>query len=590
MMHTPAGETAPGPSLRLWPGITVVALQWLLRFVLPLLTPAALMYAMLGGLAGGLAVFLWWLFFSRAEKIDRWGGALLMIGTLAGMPFLLDKSIATGMMGLMPFIYAVPVLSLTIVGWAVLSRSLSTGMRRATMVASVFAACFGWALLRTEGMTGSASSDFAWRWSPSREERLILQVKLPPPPPPMLPSAKPESPSQLAVEPAAKRPEPAWPGFRGPGRDSVLAGVTVTTDWSAVKPVELWRRPVGPGWSSFAVDGDLLYTQEQRGEDEVVACYSATTGLPVWAHRDRVRFWESNAGAGPRATPTLHQGRVYSFGATGILNSLDAASGALLWSRNVAADTETKVPGWGFSSSPLVYAESVFVAAGGRMAAYDLATGAPRWMAPPSGGSYSSPHLFTAGGAAQILLVSSQGVASFDPAGGGILWKHSWPSDTPIVQPASAPGGDLLVSGGDGSGIHRLAARRSDQGWKVEERWTTMGLKPYFNDFVVHDGYAYGFDRSILSCISLEDGARKWKGGRYGYGQLLLLRDQSLLLLISEEGDLALVKADPAQFTELARMPAIEGKTWNHPVLAGDRLFVRNGSEMAAFRLPRPRP
>jgi hypothetical protein len=143
----------------------------------------------------------------------------------------------------------------------------------------------------------------------------------------------------------------------------------------------------------------------------------------------------------------------------------------------------------------------------------------------------------------------------------------------------------VLMSVTDSSGIRRIGVSQGPSGWTVAERWTSKGLKPYFNDFVVHNGYAFGFDGSILSCIDLKDGKRVWKGGRYGNGQLVLLADQDLLLVLSEEGELALVGATPDQFRELARFPAIEGKTWNHPVLAGDVLLVRNGQEMAAFRL-----
>jgi outer membrane protein assembly factor BamB len=194
----------------------------------------------------------------------------------------------------------------------------------------------------------------------------------------------------------------------------------------------------------------------------------------------------------------------------------------------------------------------------------------------------------TIDGVSQILLLSGHGAASVAPADGTLLWEYPWPSDVRIVQPGLASDGDFLMGNGEGmggSGIRRVAVAHGSTGWTTEERWTSAGLKPNFNDFVVHKGHVYGFDGSILACIDLKDGKRKWKGGRYGNGQLILLPDQDVLLVLSEEGDLALVKATPDQFTELARSPAIKGKTWNHPVLAGDVLLVRNGEEMAAFRL-----
>ena len=577
MALTQTGEGSRGRQLRLWPGVVAVVLQWLVRFGLPIVMPEAVAYAVISGFIGGLAVLVWWVFFSRVPRSERWGAVVLMIAALAATPRILHKSIATGMMGMMFAIYVVPVLSLALVAWALASRRLSDALRRATLAAAILVACGGWAFLRTEGVTADFHSQFAWRWAETSEQRLLAR-----------PGGEPHAPPAALPSPTAAAPSGGdWPGFRGPHRDDIVTGVRIKTDWASSPPVELWRRPVGPGWSSFAVHDGLLYTQEQRGDFEVVACYSVATGKPVWTHRDAARFWESNAGAGPRATPALRDGRVYAFGATGILNALDAGNGAVVWTRNAAADTGAKLPGWGFSGSPLVVDDVVIVAAAGRLAAYDLATGHPRWLGPEGGASYSSPHLLTIGGVPQVLLLSHAGATSVAPADGSVLWKHSWPGLT-TLQPALMAGGGLLISTSDsaaGIGTRRLAVAHGPGGWTVEKVWTSTALKPYFNDFVVHQGHAFGFDGGILACIDLQDGKRQWKGGRYGHGQLLLLRDQDLLLVLSEVGELALVRAASGQFTELARFPALEGKTWNHPVLAGDILLVRNGREMVAFRL-----
>jgi outer membrane protein assembly factor BamB len=612
MTLTPAGERNRAPRLRLWPGVVAVVVQWFGFFVLPIIVPDALLYGIFGALVCAVAVLVWWAFFSRAPQVERWGAIVLMIAGLLATSRLIDKSIATGMMGFMFMMYSIPVMCLALVLGAAAGSRLSDGARRASLAAAILLACGVCTVVRTNGMSGGGRSDLAWRWSKTQEEQLLQVSPLPvapvllsapaaTPPPAKTPQERPvvqkavDRPVAIPSTPVKAETHEAaetganWPGFRGPGRDGIVPGTRIKTDWSASPPVELWRRQVGPGWSSFAVRGDLLYTQEQRGEDEFVTCYNAATGKPVWAHRDVARFWESNAGAGPRATPTLHDGRVYTFGATGIVNALDASNGAVLWSRNAASDTGKKIPGWGFASSPLVVGDIVIVATAGKLVAYDLATGAPRWFGPDGGGdSYSSPELVTIGGVAQIVLMSEVGATGVAPADGKLLWKYGWKSDTRIMQPAVTADGDLLITSGDamgGVGMRRIAVAHGPSGWTAEERWTSAGLKPSFNDSVVHNGYVYGFNGGILACIDVKDGARKWKGGRYGNGQFVLLRDQDLLLVISEEGELALVKATPDQFTEVAHFPALEGKTWNHPVLAGDRLLVRNGNEMAAFRL-----
>ena len=569
MANAQSDESTYQARLRLMPGVIIVALQWFLRFFLPVFVPEATTTGFLGGLLGWLAIVVWWGFFSRAPRLERWGAVALMVVALAATPLILHASIAKAMGGLIFVMYATPILSLAFVVWAVASRRLAEGPRRATLVAMVLLACGGWALLRSDGMTGGGGAQFAWRWTKTSEERLLAQAGYDS----RVTGPLPESVDLSDVD---------WPGFRGPDRNSILPGVRIETDWVTSPPVELWRRPIGPGWSSFAVAGNLIYTQEQRGEEEVVTCYDGRTGEPIWRHTDGTRFWEAIGGPGPRATPTLSKGRLYTFGATGTLNVFNASDGTIVWSRNVASDTGVELPTWGFSSSPLVVDDLVIVAAAGTLAAYDLATGSPRWTGSESGDGYSSPHRMTIDGVSQILLMSGSGVSSVAAADGLLLWKHAWKGEA-IVQPALTSEGDLLI--GSSSGTARLSILQGFDGWTVEEHWSANGLKPYFNDFVIHKGHAYGFDGRFLACIDVESGERQWKGGRYGSGQLLLLPDQDVLLVVSEKGQLALAKASPDGFRELARVPAIEGKSWNHPVLVGDLLLVRNGEEMAAFRL-----
>ena len=581
----------PPKALRLWPGVVLAVLIVLLRFGLPVVSPAMFLQGVLGALLCVLLIVVWWVCFSRAPWSARVGAIVLMLVSVWTMSLLVHPSIGAGMGFVLPA-YIAPGLGLALVGGAA-GRRIAT-RRWVPMVAAIVLVCAVFTLLRTEGVTGDADSQLTWRWKPTAEDRLLAQTSDEPHPPVPAETVAdiPSEPGMRAAEPLARATEVTaeWPGFRGRDRNGVVRDLRIDSDWSTSPPKELWRKAIGPGWSSFAVRGDYLYTQEQRGEDEIVACYKVSTGQPVWRHRDSVRFWESNAGAGPRATPALGGNHVYTMGATGILNALHATNGAVEWTRNAAADTDTTIPDWGFSGSPLVVGDLVIVAVSGKLAAYDAATGKPHWYGPNRGESYSSPQLMTIAGVPQVVLLSHDGATSVAPADGTVLWQHEWSSGA-IVQPVASGDGDILVHAvamTAGLGIRRLAVAYDSGGWTVQERWTSTGLKPYFNDFVVHRGHAYGFDGNILSCIDLADGKRKWKGGRYGSGQLVILSEQNLLLVISEEGELALVSASPDQFREVSRFAAIEGKTWNHPVLVRDILLVRNGEEMAAFRLAVP--
>jgi outer membrane protein assembly factor BamB len=598
--------TVPIPRpVRLWPGIAIVAVVWLTRAAAPLvgISPwTEFLLRVVGGFAGAVAVLIWWLGFSRVSWLERVGGVAVTIAVLAATLAFGDPSMLVWVLW-----YAAPVLSLALVVGAVVGRTLSDRKRRLVMAMAIVLPGAAVLALRVSGVTGQGVATFAWRWTETPEQRLLgrsdeprhtavrepveggsptaTAISTAKPDPPVDAAAPTQPPTTTPVENAARLIR--WAGFRGTDRNGTLPGVRIDTDWAVSPPVSLWRRPVGPGWASFSVRGNVLYTQEQRGDEEIVSAYGLTTGEPVWRHRDRVRLNDPMGGPGPRATPTLAGDRVYTMGSTGILNALAAESGSVVWSRDVPMDLSTTIPTWGYSSSPLIIGDIVVVAAGGTLAAYALADGQPRWVGPAGGDSYSSPQLATIDGVAQVLLASTSGTTGVAPATGKALWTHPWNTRLPvmpIVQPALLESSTVLV-GDNSSGLRRLEVSRRDSAWTVDERWVSNRLKPYFNDFVVHRGYAYGFDGTILAAVDLANGERKWKGGRYGQGQLLLLPDQDVLLVVAEDGDLALVKAAPDGFTEIARVPALSGKTWNHPVLVGDVLLVRNGEEMAAFRL-----
>jgi hypothetical protein len=464
----------------------------------------------------------------------------------------------------------VPTVILTFFVWALVSSRLSDALKWTSMFGALIIGCGVWTLLRSDGISGHAVAHFNWRWSPTSEEMLLASSL-----------SDPVTPS---VSTTLLETEPQWPGFRGPERDSRVSGTSISLDWEASPPEELWRRSIGPGCSSFAIHGNLLFTQEQRGEEEIVSCYMLDTGKPVWIHSDRARFWDSHAGAGPRSTPTISHGRIYTCGATGILNVLYEKDGELIWSRNAAEDAGIEIPGWGYTSSPLVMDSMVMVAITGTLMAYDIHSGERLWTSRDGGSGYSSPHFATIDGVDQILLMTETGIFSIMPKDGSLLWQYDWPVGDRILQPALLDNGEILVCSGSSDGMRRLRITSNADGWKAEELWSASLLKSTFNDLVVQDDHAYGFSGPFLECVDIVKAERTWKGGRYG-GQLVLLSDQDLLLILTEKGEIALVRASPEEFTELGRIPVIEGKTWNHPVLVGDLFLVRNSQEMVALRL-----
>ena len=580
-----APAAAPRP-LRLWFPVALITTYWIAIGVMRAieLTTFVRFISGFGSFLLMALLFLgWWVFSRRIPRRVKWPAlAALVAGAAVGA--LLSRRVLEPV----PFVWvSLPFVFTLWTIWLLVTRREAPDRSAAGIVLATLLTFVPFTILRIDGLSGEQRARYSWRWTPSAEE-LYLDERAT-----ASPSAPSTSPATSAAS-VALRPGD-WPGFRGPNRDGVAAGVRIATNWSASPPNPVWRSRVGPAWSSVAVVDGLLFTQEQRGGDEAVVCRDAASGAEKWSVQDPGRFWESVAGAGPRATPTFDSGRVYTLGALGRLNCLDAATGSRLWSRDVRADAGGAPPMWGFSSSPLVTSGVVIVWAGGdgsaSLRAYRCDTGEPAWSAPAGVQTYTSPQLAEIGGETQVLFLSEAGLSAHDPATGAMRWTHPAPMPNAIrsIQPRVVGAKTVLVCSETDFGARLLEinpAAGAPAAWSAVPRWTSRQFKPSFNDFVIVGDCAYGFDGAVFCCFDLKAGRRRWRDGRYGHGQVVLLQEQSLLLVTTEEGEGVLLAADPEAHRELARAPLITGKTWNHPAVAQGRLYVRNAEEMACFELP----
>ena len=399
---------------------------------------------------------------------------------------------------------------------------------------------------------------------------------------------------RAASSTSASAPE-QWTDFRGPNRDGRYAG-RIRTEWPQGGLPLLWKQPVGPGYASFVAAEGRAFTIEQRRAQEVVAAYDVATGRELWQQSWPGEFRESMGGDGPRATPTLHDGRLYVLGALGELRCHDARTGALVWRRNILADAGAANLNWGMAASPLVIEGSdranhvddlVIVLPGGArgrsVAAYAAATGELRWTALDDQQAYTAPMLVTLGGVRQLLVVTATRAVGLTPDGGALLWEYPWGNQQGIsvAQPLLLDGERIFLSGSYGLGAAVFEVARSGETFATRTVWRNTRMKNKFTSSLLRDGFIYGLDEAVLACLDAATGDQKWKGGRYGYGQTLLAGDH--IVVLTEDGDVVLVRATPERHEEVARFPAISGKTWNHPVIVDGRLLVRNISEMAAF-------
>lgn len=398
------------------------------------------------------------------------------------------------------------------------------------------------------------------------------------------PAAEPTSGQPAAPAKAASAP---WPFFYGPRLDGRYTGGPILTDWPAKGLEPLWRRPIGGGYASMTVAGGKVFTIEQRREQETAAAYDLATGKELWVSQWPAFFKESMGGDGPRATPVYNEGRVYALGAEGEFRCLDASSGRTVWRVNILEGNGAENVTWGMAASPLIVDGQVIVLPGGpagkSVASYDKLTGKPLWTALDDKAAYVAPMVATLAGQRQLVIVTAKRALGLALDGARVLWEHPWVTEYDVnsTLPVIAGPNRVLLSSGYGHGSALLEIDENG----ARQVWVSQAMKAKFNNVVLKDGVIYGLDEGILAAMDAATGQRKWKGGRYGYGQLLLAGEH--LVVLTEEGDVVLVKASPERHEELARFTALEGKTWNVPAIAEGRLLVRNQTEMAAFRIGR---
>jgi outer membrane protein assembly factor BamB len=567
---TNALQTRPQP--RIWPSLTLMVVFWIFLFALDqtdltmFVRFISRMIAILVFLLGSLGL---WFASRRIPRRQKWLEAGIFFGLYALACVPADHTMPPLAMMISTF----PLALTAWVLWRALSRTFSPRAQWLGLAGVLFVVFGYFDLVRWDGLDGHQRTKMSWRWTPTAEELFL---------------------GATAGASPSKTTEPwgvtagDWPEFRGQGRLGIAAAVA-KQDWSSEPPRLKWKHRVGPAWSSMIlVDGHLV-TQEQRDENEVAVCYDALTGEELWSHADAVRFDETLSGSGPRGTPTYHEGRIWTYGAEGRLNCLEARTGKLLWSHDVLRESGGGVPQWGLSVSPLVVDGLVIVFAGGKdnqgVIAYRCETGELAWSQPASTISFSSPQPATLSGTEQVLMQDSASLKSFDPQTGKLHWEYALgtPAFQPMLQPH--PVNETRVLATDDSGLVLLEVVMKNEKWAVSPVWSSTRLKAGFNDFVVHKDAIFGLDDGILCCLDLETGKRTWKSGRYGHGQLLLLSGPGQLLVIGEQGDVHLVAADPDSFHALGTFQALTGKTWNHPAIADGKLFVRNAEEMCCFEL-----
>ncbi|RCS48314.1 hypothetical protein DTL42_13395 [Bremerella cremea] len=491
--------------------------------------------------------------------------------------------------------------------WITFASSWPTRVRLLPLALIVLMVGGFFTVFKIKAVSGNMIPRFGYRWAKDPDQRLEQFVSVAPPA------------GEKTADRAALPPDPhAWPQFLGPERNNRLPGPKLATDWTAHPPQELWRMPIGAGWSGFAAQNGRIYTMEQRDQQEMVTCYDIENltadgqPSPLWGVGVEARHYTSMGYFGPRCTPLLFDGRVYALGATGVLSCVDQATGQVVWQHDllemygVTPEVESSNIAWGRSNSPLAYElpdrKIVIIPAGGpdaqnseamvSLVAFDAATGETVWEGGHQQISYASPSVIHVDGADQICSVNEATITGHDPATGKQLWEMEWPGksngNATCSQVLPLGNNQFFVSKGYGQGARTFEVKPAgEESFSVESLWDNARLlNTKFTNVSIQGEEVFGIDDSILEKVKLGAKRPTWRERGFGHGQVLLVGD--VLLVMGEEGNLAAVDSQSDKYHEYARIKALSSEvapTWNPMCLYGDLLLVRNAEEAACYRL-----
>ncbi|OWK47172.1 PQQ-binding-like beta-propeller repeat protein [Fimbriiglobus ruber] len=485
---------------------------------------------------------------------------------------------------LMAFQFLTMFSVLTLAVWFVFFSGFRFAVRAAGVLIAACAVAAAVGTIRKIEFDGKMNPTVRFKWEPTDEQILASHLS-------SAPAAQDGAVFTIGATDS--------PCYRGPSGNGLAPGVTLAGDWTATPPKELWRHPVGTGHAGIAVAGNSAVTIEQREGDEVVVCYDRATGRERWAYAYPARFSQSEpmGGDGPRTTPAIADGDVYSLGARGDLVCLDGSIGSPRWKVNVIADNGAAIIDWGVSASPVVVGGLVVVNPGidpkqnanQAVAAYDRKSGKKVWANGSKPAAYASPQRVVFGGKEQVLVFDAAGLGGYDLADGAELWRHPWKTSMNMnsAQPVVVGPDRVFVSSelSNGGAVVEVRYDDAEKKWQAREVWHTRALCARFACPVVHNGYIYGLSGGLLVCVDAKTGKQVWNDGKYGDGQIVLSGDY-LVISAEKPGRVVLVAADPSEFRELGSMPVFKDRTWNVPALAGNQLFMRNHREMACLELP----